>query len=177
MTIMKTKSKRCLELIRQSGVKIAGKGAVVIGRSKIVGAPMHDLLLWNHATVTTCHSKTEQLSEEVSRANILAVGAGKPEMVKGDWIKQGAIVIDCGINHVPDDTKQSGKRVTGDVAYEEAKEKASYITPVPGGVGPMTIAMLMENTVESAKRYLEKFQPNSCNIEYTKLQVQTPVPR
>ncbi|XP_056401257.1 C-1-tetrahydrofolate synthase, cytoplasmic isoform X1 [Hyla sarda] len=168
--------KGCLELIRQTGVKIAGKRAVVIGRSKIVGAPMHDLLLWNHATVTTCHSKTEQLSEEVSRADILVVGAGKPEMVKGDWIKPGAIVIDCGINHVPDDTKQSGKRVTGDVAYEEAKEKASYITPVPGGVGPMTVAMLMENTVESAKRYLEKFQPNSWNIEYTKLQVQTPVP-
>ncbi|CAJ0931908.1 unnamed protein product [Ranitomeya imitator] len=83
------------------GVQIAGKRAVVIGRSKIVGAPMHDLLLWNHATVTTCHSKTESLSEEVSRADILVVGAGKPEMVKGDWIKPGAVVIDCGINHVP----------------------------------------------------------------------------
>ncbi|KAM4014526.1 C-1-tetrahydrofolate synthase, cytoplasmic [Anomaloglossus baeobatrachus] len=168
--------KGCLDLIRQTGVQIAGKRAVVIGRSKIVGAPMHDLLLWNHATVTTCHSKTESLSEEVSRADILVVGAGKPEMVKGDWIKPGAIVIDCGINHVPDATKQSGKRVVGDVAYEEAKEKASYITPVPGGVGPMTVAMLMENTVESAKRYLERFQPGTWSIEYTKLQAQTPVP-
>ncbi|XP_069590057.1 C-1-tetrahydrofolate synthase, cytoplasmic [Ranitomeya imitator] len=168
--------KGCLDLIRQTGVQIAGKRAVVIGRSKIVGAPMHDLLLWNHATVTTCHSKTESLSEEVSRADILVVGAGKPEMVKGDWIKPGAVVIDCGINHVPDATKQSGKRVVGDVAYEEAKEKASYITPVPGGVGPMTVAMLMENTVESAKRYLEKFQPGTWSMEYTNLQLQTPVP-
>ncbi|KAG9481259.1 hypothetical protein GDO78_010473 [Eleutherodactylus coqui] len=168
--------KGCLDLIRQTGVQIAGKRAVVIGRSKIVGAPMHDLLLWNHATVTTCHSKTVALSEEVSRADILVVGAGKPEMVKGDWIKPGAIVIDCGINYVPDATKQSGKRVVGDVAYAEAKEKASYITPVPGGVGPMTVAMLMENTVESAKRYLEKFQPGKWNIEYTRLQLQTPVP-
>ncbi|XP_075049059.1 C-1-tetrahydrofolate synthase, cytoplasmic [Mixophyes fleayi] len=168
--------KGCLDLIRQTGVQIAGKRAVVIGRSKIVGAPMHDLLLWNHATVTTCHSKTELLSEEVSRADILVVGAGKPEMVKGEWIKPGAIVIDCGINYIPDATKISGKRVVGDVAYEEAKEKASYITPVPGGVGPMTVAMLMENTVESAKRSLGKYQPHKWDIEYTKLQLQSPVP-
>ncbi|XP_068110344.1 C-1-tetrahydrofolate synthase, cytoplasmic isoform X1 [Hyperolius riggenbachi] len=168
--------KGCLDLIRQTGVQIAGKRAVVIGRSKIVGAPMHDLLLWNHATVTTCHSKTDPLSEEVIRADILVVGAGKAEMVKGEWIKPGAIVIDCGINYVPDATKASGKRVVGDVAYEEAKERASYITPVPGGVGPMTVAMLMENTVESAKRYVEKLDPHTWNIEFTKLQVQSPVP-
>ncbi|MEE6493969.1 hypothetical protein FKM82_016979 [Ascaphus truei] len=165
-----------MDLIRQTGVQIPGKRAVVIGRSKIVGAPMHDLLLWNHATVTTCHSKTAALSEEVSRADILVVGAGKPEMVKGDWIKHGAIVIDCGINYVPDSSKPSGKRVVGDVAYEEAKERASYITPVPGGVGPMTVAMLMENTVESAKRFLEKSQPGKWNIEYNSLQLLTPVP-
>ncbi|MEE6493967.1 hypothetical protein FKM82_016979 [Ascaphus truei] len=169
--------KGCMDLIRQTGVQIPGKRAVVIGRSKIVGAPMHDLLLWNHATVTTCHSKTAALSEEVSRADILVVGAGKPEMVKGDWIKHGAIVIDCGINYVPDSSKPSGKRVVGDVAYEEAKERASYITPVPGGVGPMTVAMLMENTVESAKRFLEKSQPGKWNIEYNSLQLLTPVPR
>ncbi|MEE6493963.1 hypothetical protein FKM82_016979 [Ascaphus truei] len=168
--------KGCMDLIRQTGVQIPGKRAVVIGRSKIVGAPMHDLLLWNHATVTTCHSKTAALSEEVSRADILVVGAGKPEMVKGDWIKHGAIVIDCGINYVPDSSKPSGKRVVGDVAYEEAKERASYITPVPGGVGPMTVAMLMENTVESAKRFLEKSQPGKWNIEYNSLQLLTPVP-
>ncbi|XP_029453975.1 C-1-tetrahydrofolate synthase, cytoplasmic isoform X2 [Rhinatrema bivittatum] len=168
--------KGCLELIRQTGVQIPGKKAVVIGRSKIVGAPMHDLLLWNHATVTTCHSKTQLLNEEVSKADILVVGAGKPEMVKGDWIKPGAIVIDCGINYVPDSTKPSGKRMAGDVSYEDAKERASYITPVPGGVGPMTVAMLMENTVESAKRYLQKFIPGKWNIQYPKLCLQTPVP-
>uniref|UniRef100_A0A663LWZ3 C-1-tetrahydrofolate synthase, cytoplasmic n=1 Tax=Athene cunicularia TaxID=194338 RepID=A0A663LWZ3_ATHCN len=136
--------KGCMELIRQTGIQVAGKRAVVVGRSKIVGAPMHDLLLWNHATVTTCHSKTSTLAEEVGKADILVVAAGKAEMVKGEWIKPGAIVIDCGINHVPDSTKASGKRVVGDVAYSTAKEKASYITPVPGGVGPMTVAMLMQ---------------------------------
>ncbi|KAE8586928.1 hypothetical protein XENTR_v10021805 [Xenopus tropicalis] len=168
--------KGCMDLIKQTGVQIPGKRAVVIGRSKIVGAPMHDLLLWNHATVTTCHSKTASLNEEVSRADILVVGAGKPEMVKGDWIKPGAIVIDCGINYISDPNKPSGKRVVGDVAYEEAKEKASYITPVPGGVGPMTVAMLMENTVESAKRYLAQFQPHKWNTEYNKLHLKVPVP-
>ncbi|XP_069494320.1 C-1-tetrahydrofolate synthase, cytoplasmic isoform X2 [Ambystoma mexicanum] len=168
--------KGCMELIRQTGIQIPGKRAVVIGRSKIVGAPMHDLLLWNHATVTTCHSKTISLDEEVMRADILVVGAGKAEMVKGEWIKPGAVVIDCGINHVPDSTKASGKRVVGDVAYEEAKKKASHITPVPGGVGPMTVAMLMENTVESAKRQLQQMRPGKWNIQYNKLDLQTPVP-
>ncbi|KAG8449349.1 hypothetical protein GDO86_016121 [Hymenochirus boettgeri] len=168
--------KGCLDLIKQTGVDISGKRAVVVGRSKIVGAPMYDLLLWNHATVTTCHSKTVSLGEEVSKADILVVGAGKPEMVKGDWIKPGAIVIDCGINYISDPSKPSGKRVVGDVAYEEAKQRASYITPVPGGVGPMTVAMLMENTVESAKRYLEKFHSYKWNMEYNKLQLKTPVP-
>ncbi|TMS21652.1 C-1-tetrahydrofolate synthase, cytoplasmic [Larimichthys crocea] len=133
----------CMELIRQTGVSVAGKRAVVIGRSKIVGAPMHDLLLWNHATVTTCHSKTADLPGEVGKADILVVGIGKAEMVKGEWIKKGAVVIDCGINHIPDDTKASGKRVVGDVHYASAKEQAGFITPVPGGVGPMTVAMLM----------------------------------
>ncbi|XP_013913759.1 PREDICTED: C-1-tetrahydrofolate synthase, cytoplasmic, partial [Thamnophis sirtalis] len=136
--------KGCMELIRQTGVQVAGKKAVVIGRSKIVGAPMHDLLLWNHATVTTCHSKTASLADEVSKADILVVAAGKAEMVKGEWIKPGSVVIDCGINHIPDSTKASGKRVVGDVAYASAKERAAYITPVPGGVGPMTVAMLMQ---------------------------------
>ncbi|XP_027716973.1 C-1-tetrahydrofolate synthase, cytoplasmic-like, partial [Vombatus ursinus] len=93
--------KGCLELIKKTGVQIAGRHAVVVGRSKIVGAPMHDLLLWNNATVTTCHSKTIQLSEEVNKADILVVATGQPEMVRGEWIKPGAIVIDCGINYVP----------------------------------------------------------------------------
>ncbi|XP_006018753.3 C-1-tetrahydrofolate synthase, cytoplasmic isoform X1 [Alligator sinensis] len=168
--------KGCMELIRQTGVQIAGKRAVVIGRSKIVGAPMHDLLLWNHATVTTCHSKTSALAEEVSKADILVVAAGKAEMVKGEWIKPGAVVIDCGINHIPDSTKASGKRVVGDVAYSKAKERAGYITPVPGGVGPMTVAMLMQSTVESAQRFLEKFQPGKWSIQYNQLTLKTPVP-
>ncbi|KAA8582334.1 hypothetical protein FQN60_009074 [Etheostoma spectabile] len=162
----------CMELIRQTGVSVAGKRAVVIGRSKIVGAPMHDLLLWNHATVTTCHSKTADLPGEVSKADILVVGIGKAEMVKGEWIKKGAVVIDCGINHIP----ASGKRVVGDVHYASAKEQAGFITPVPGGVGPMTVAMLMANTVLSAKRFLESHRTGQWNISYTKLNLQKPVP-
>ncbi|XP_074812463.1 C-1-tetrahydrofolate synthase, cytoplasmic isoform X1 [Natator depressus] len=168
--------KGCMELIRQTGIQIAGKKAVVVGRSKIVGAPMHDLLLWSHATVTTCHTKTAALAEEVSKADILVVAAGKPEMVKGEWIKPGAVVIDCGINHIPDSTKPNGKTVVGDVAYSAAKERASYITPVPGGVGPMTVAMLMQSTIESAQRFLEQCQPGKWNIQYNQLCLRTPVP-
>ncbi|KAM9148395.1 C-1-tetrahydrofolate synthase, cytoplasmic [Pangshura tecta] len=168
--------KGCMELIRQTGIQIAGKKAVVVGRSKIVGAPMHDLLLWSHATVTTCHTKTAALAEEVSKADILVVAAGKPEMVKGEWIKPGAVVIDCGINYIPDSTKPNGKTVVGDVAYSAAKERASYITPVPGGVGPMTVAMLMQSTVESAQRFLEQFQPGKWSIQYNQLSLRTPVP-
>ncbi|XP_067589579.1 C-1-tetrahydrofolate synthase, cytoplasmic isoform X2 [Pseudorca crassidens] len=168
--------KGCLELIKETGVQIAGRHAVVVGRSKIVGAPMHDLLLWSHATVTTCHSKTAHLGEEVSKGDILVVATGQPEMVKGEWIKPGAIVIDCGINYVPDDTKSSGRKIVGDVAYKEAKERASFITPVPGGVGPMTVVMLMQSTVESAKRFLEKFKPGKWIIQYNKLNLKTPVP-
>uniref|UniRef100_A0A8C4EI93 C-1-tetrahydrofolate synthase, cytoplasmic n=1 Tax=Dicentrarchus labrax TaxID=13489 RepID=A0A8C4EI93_DICLA len=170
----------CMELIRQTGVSVAGKRAVVIGRSKIVGAPMHDLLLWSHATVTTCHSKTTDLPGEVGKADILVVGIGKAEMVKGEWIKKGAVVIDCGINHVPDETKPSGKRVVGDVHYASAKEQAGFITPVPGGVGPMTVAMLMFlflfSNLLGAKRFLESHQPGKWNISYTKLNLQKPVP-
>ncbi|XP_048062510.1 C-1-tetrahydrofolate synthase, cytoplasmic isoform X1 [Megalobrama amblycephala] len=164
----------CMELISQTGVSVMGKNAVVIGRSKIVGAPMHDLLLWNHATVTTCHSKTLNLAEQVGRADILVVGAGRAEMVKGEWVKEGAVVIDCGINHIPDRSKASGKRVVGDVHYPSAKERAGYITPVPGGVGPMTVAMLMKNTVESAKRFLQTYTPGKWNIMYTKKKPQEP---
>ncbi|XP_037097709.1 C-1-tetrahydrofolate synthase, cytoplasmic [Syngnathus acus] len=166
----------CMELIRQTGVSVTGKRAVVIGRSKIVGAPMHDLLLWNHATVTTCHSRTLELAEEVGKADILVVGIGKAQMVKGEWIKKGAVVIDCGINFIPDESKPSGKRVVGDVDYSSAQEQASFITPVPGGVGPMTVAMLMANTVLSAKRFLENHQPGRWTISYTKLKLQNPVP-
>uniref|UniRef100_A0A2K6CBJ0 C-1-tetrahydrofolate synthase, cytoplasmic n=1 Tax=Macaca nemestrina TaxID=9545 RepID=A0A2K6CBJ0_MACNE len=168
--------KGCLELIKETGVPIAGRHAVVVGRSKIVGAPMHDLLLWNNATVTTCHSKTANLNEEVNKGDILVVATGQPEMVKGEWIKPGAIVIDCGINYVPDD-KTNGRKVVGDVAYDEAKERASFITPVPGGVGPMTVAMLIfYKSSENAKRFLEKFKPGKWMIEYNNLNLKTPVP-
>uniref|UniRef100_A0AAR2JT10 C-1-tetrahydrofolate synthase, cytoplasmic n=1 Tax=Pygocentrus nattereri TaxID=42514 RepID=A0AAR2JT10_PYGNA len=166
----------CMELIKQTGMSVAGKRAVVIGRSKIVGAPMYDLLLWNHATVTTCHSKTADLAAEVGKADILVTGIGKPEMVKGEWIKKGAIVIDCGINHIPDSTKANGRRVVGDVHFASAKEQAAFITPVPGGVGPMTVAMLMQNTVLSAQRFLQAHEPGKWNISYTKLNLQRPVP-
>ena len=105
---------------------------------------MHDLLLWNNATVTTCHSKTANLDKEVNKGDILVVATGQPEMLKGEWVKPGAVVIDCGINYVPDDTKPNGRKVVGDVAYNEAKGRVSFITPVPGGVGPMTVAMLMQ---------------------------------
>ncbi|KAJ0061106.1 hypothetical protein NL108_007839 [Boleophthalmus pectinirostris] len=145
----------CMELIAQTGVSVAGKQAVVIGRSKIVGAPMHDLLLWNHATVTVCHSRTRDLPDQVGRAEVLVVGMGRAEMVRGEWIREGAVVIDCGINHVPDDSRPGGKRVVGDVHYASASQRAGFLTPVPGGVGPMTVAMLMQNTVISAQRFLQ----------------------
>ncbi|XP_017548085.1 C-1-tetrahydrofolate synthase, cytoplasmic isoform X1 [Pygocentrus nattereri] len=166
----------CMELIKQTGVSVSGKNVVVIGRSKIVGAPMHDLLLWNHATVTSCHSKTLDLAAQVGRADILVVGAGKAELVKGEWVKKGAVVIDCGINHIPDSSKPAGKRVVGDVHYLSAKERAGYITPVPGGVGPMTVVMLMENTVKSAKRFLQMYKPGKWNISYRKLKPLKPQP-
>ncbi|CAH2045428.1 unnamed protein product, partial [Iphiclides podalirius] len=122
----------CVELIKRTGVTIAGKSAVVLGRSRIVGTPVAELLKWENATVTVCHSKTQNLSEITKTADILVVAIGKPEMVRGSWIKPGAIVIDCGINPIPDASKKSNQRLVGDVAYEEALKVASYVTPVPG---------------------------------------------
>ncbi|CAL7948584.1 unnamed protein product [Xylocopa violacea] len=166
----------CIELIKRSGVPIAGAQAVVLGRSKIVGTPVAELLKWHHATVTVCHSKTKNLPQVVSQADILVVGIGKPQMVKGSWIKPGAVVIDCGINYIPDATKKSGQRLVGDVDYEEAAKAASYITPVPGGVGPMTVAMLMKNTVISAQRTAEKLLNKKWNLKVLKINPQKPVP-
>jgi len=142
--------KGCMELIKESGVNIEGKHAVVIGRSCLVGSPMASLLTWANATVTICHSRTKNLEEMVKLADIVVAAVGKKELIKGSWIKPGAIVIDCGINVVPDNTRKSGRRLVGDVEFAVAKKLASYITPVPGGVGPMTVAMLMKNTLESA---------------------------
>ena len=141
----------CLYLLKQELGSLAGKDAVVIGRSNIVGKPMAMLLIGESATVTVAHSKTRDLPDVVRRADIVVAAVGRPEMVRGDWIKPGAAVIDVGINRVP--AAEEGKtRLVGDVAFDEAAEVASAITPVPGGVGPMTIAMLLRNTVVAAYR-------------------------
>jgi len=142
----------CLELLERTGIEISGKNAVVLGRSQIVGIPAALLLLRRDATVTVCHSKTKNMKEIVREADIVVAAVGVPELVKGDWIKPGAAVIDVGINAIPDSTKAAGYRLVGDVAYAECKERAGHITPVPGGVGPMTVAMLLKNTVLSFKR-------------------------
>jgi methylenetetrahydrofolate dehydrogenase (NADP+) / methenyltetrahydrofolate cyclohydrolase len=141
----------CMELLRRSGVKVEGTNAVVLGRSNIVGMPVALLLVRANATVTICHSRTKNLADVVRQADILVAAIGKAEMVKGDWIKPGAVVIDVGINRVDDASRPRGYRLVGDVAFEEAKEVAGWITPVPGGVGPMTIAMLMKNTLRAAQ--------------------------
>ncbi|MBA3577473.1 MAG: bifunctional methylenetetrahydrofolate dehydrogenase/methenyltetrahydrofolate cyclohydrolase FolD [Sphingomonas sp.] len=141
----------CLHLLKQELGSIAGKDAVVIGRSNIVGKPMAMLLIGESATVTIAHSKTRDLPDVVRRADIVIAAVGRPEMVRGDWIKPGAVVIDVGINRVP--AAEDGKtRLVGDVAFDEAAKVASAITPVPGGVGPLTIAMLLRNTVVAAHR-------------------------
>lgn len=141
----------CIYLLEQAGVQIEGANAVVLGRSNIVGMPAALLLIGKNATVTVCHSRTRDLPSVVRQADILIAAIGKAEFVRGDWIKPGAAVIDVGINSRPDPTKKSGYRLVGDVNFDEAKEVAGFITPVPGGVGPMTIAMLMKNTLRAAE--------------------------
>ncbi|MCU0509730.1 MAG: bifunctional methylenetetrahydrofolate dehydrogenase/methenyltetrahydrofolate cyclohydrolase FolD [Anaerolineae bacterium] len=141
----------CIELLKRSGIAIAGADAVVVGRSNIVGIPVAALLNNADATVTICHSRTKDLPGKVKQADIVVAAIGRPEFVKGDWLKPGCAVIDVGINAVPDATKKSGQRLVGDVAFDEACGAAGYITPVPGGVGPMTIAMLLKNTVRAFK--------------------------
>jgi len=148
----------CMELIKTTGMDVNGVNAVVLGRSKIVGSPMAALLTWNNATVTVCHSRTKNLAEVVGRGDVVVAGVGVPEMVQGSWIKEGAVVIDCGITAVPDASKKSGQRLVGDVQYAAAKERASWITPVPGGVGPMTVAMLLYNTVLSCRKTAKERQ-------------------
>jgi 5,10-methylene-tetrahydrofolate dehydrogenase/methenyl tetrahydrofolate cyclohydrolase len=122
-----------------------------LGRSNIVDKPAALLLIGKNATVTVCHSRTKDLPGTARQANIIIVAIGKTEMVRGDWVKPGAAIIDVGVNAVPDATKKSGQRLVGDVNFAEAKEVAGFITPVPGGVGPMTIAMLMKNTLHAAE--------------------------
>lgn len=134
-----------IELLKRTGVELKGREAVVIGRSNIVGKPVGLLLMQNHATVTTCHSRTADLSFHTKRADVLVVAIGKPELIKGDMVKEGVVVIDVGTNRVD-------SKLVGDVAFDEVEKKAYAITPVPGGVGPMTITMLLKNTLKSAQQ-------------------------
>jgi methylenetetrahydrofolate dehydrogenase (NADP+)/methenyltetrahydrofolate cyclohydrolase len=144
----------CMRLLAAAGVKTAGAEAVVIGRSMIVGKPMALLLMakGSDATVTVAHSRSRDLPAICRRADIVIAAVGRPEMVKADWVKDGAVVIDVGINRIEDPSKKSGYRLVGDVAYAEVAPKCSAITPVPGGVGPMTIALLMKNTLQAARQ-------------------------
>ena len=139
-----------IELLERSQIAIAGAHAVVIGRSDIVGKPVALLLLHRHATVTICHSRTRDLAEVCRRADVLVAAVGRPRLIQGDWIKPGATVIDVGINRVAGTDGKS--RIVGDVAFKEASAVAGAITPVPGGVGLMTVACLLQNTVTAAKR-------------------------
>jgi len=140
-------------MLRQAGVETAGREAVVVGRSTIVGKPMASLLMQPgvDATVTVCHSRTRDLRAHVRAADIVIAAIGRPEMIPGEWIKPGSTVIDVGMNRVPDPTMRSGTRLCGDVHFPSAQRVAGRITPVPGGVGPMTIAMLLRNTVRAAQ--------------------------
>jgi len=145
-----------MEILRRYNIETAGKHCVVVGRSNIVGTPISILLSRKgypgDCTVTLTHSRTRDLPGEVRRADIVVAAIGIPEFIKGDWVKEGAVVIDVGINRVPDATKKSGSRLVGDVAFDEVAPKSSHITPVPGGVGLMTVAALMVNTLKACKK-------------------------
>ncbi|KCV68957.1 formate-tetrahydrofolate ligase [Fonticula alba] len=163
----------CMELLKRSGVQIAGKHAVVIGRSNIVGHPVAELLLKANATVTVCHSQTQNIADVVRTGDIVVAAIGQPAFVRGDWLKPGAVVIDVGINTSPHPEKPGAMVLKGDVNFEEALPVVSAITPVPGGVGPMTIAMLMQNTVASAQRSVSSSLPA---MHLLPLDIQDPVP-
>jgi len=145
-----------IQLLIRSGVQIEGADVVIVGRSNIVGKPLANMLIQKqpnrNATVTVCHTRTRDLAHHTRRADILIAAAGRPNTITADMVKDGVVVIDVGVNRVEDPTKKRGYRLVGDVDFEAVREKASFITPVPGGVGPMTITMLLYNTVESAKR-------------------------
>ncbi len=145
-----------IKLLQRNGVKIEGAHVVIVGRSNIVGKPIANMLIQKskdgNATVTVCHTKTKDLAHHTRQADIIIAAAGRPNTITADMVKDGVVVIDVGVNRIKDASKKSGFRLTGDVDFEKVKEKASLITPVPGGVGPMTITMLLYNTVESAKR-------------------------
>jgi methylenetetrahydrofolate dehydrogenase (NADP+)/methenyltetrahydrofolate cyclohydrolase len=145
-----------IQLLQRNGVKIEGSHVVIVGRSNIVGKPLANMLIQKskdgNATVTVCHTKTKDLAHHTRQADIIIAAAGRPNTITADMVKDGVVVIDVGVNRVEDKTAKKGYRLVGDVDFEAVKEKASLITPVPGGVGPMTITMLLYNTVESAKR-------------------------
>ncbi len=148
----------CLLLLRDTLGDLSGKRAVIVGRSNIVGKPMAQLLLGENCTVTIAHSRTRDLPEECRRADILVAAVGRPEMVRGDWVRPGATVLDVGINRV--ETNEDKSRLVGDVAFEEARQVAGAVTPVPGGIGPMTIACLLANTLTAACRQTGLEDPN-----------------
>jgi len=145
----------CMELLKRYSIPVEGKNAVVVGRSNTVGMPLALLLIQANATVTVCHSKSENMDKIVANADIVFAAVGKAHMIKKEWVKQGAVCIDVGINSVKDDTKKTGYRLVGDIDFDNVVQVASKITPVPGGVGPMTVAMLLRNTVDAAKRTLK----------------------
>lgn len=165
----------CIRLLKEANIDLNGKQAVVIGRSDIVGTPVANLLRNLDATVTMCHSRTRDIPGILAHADVVVAACGMPNFVKGEWLKEGAIVIDVGINYVPDATKKSGQRLVGDVDFESAKEKASFITPVPGGVGPMTVAMLVQNVLLAAKRQMTEAD-KMPKIAPLPLRLKSPVP-
>ncbi|KAI2602082.1 formate-tetrahydrofolate ligase [Hypoxylon sp. NC1633] len=166
--------KGVMVLLEEAGVDLKGKDAVVLGRSDIVGSPVSYLLKNADATVTVCHSKTRGIEEILKRADIVVAAIGRPAFVKGEWLKPGAVVIDVGTNYIPDESKKSGQRLVGDVDFESASQVASYITPVPGGVGPMTVAMLLQNVVDATTMYFERQKQR--RIVPLPLNLRTPVP-
>ena len=166
--------KGVMVLLRESGVELKGKNAVVLGRSDIVGSPVSALLRNADATVTVCHSRTQNLEHHIKQADVLVAAIGKPNFVKGEWVKPGAVVIDVGTNYIPDESKKSGQRLVGDVDFESAADVASKITPVPGGVGPMTVAMLLQNVIDAATTYFER--QKARHIKPLPLKLLNPVP-
>ncbi|GMM45669.1 trifunctional formate-tetrahydrofolate ligase/methenyltetrahydrofolate cyclohydrolase/methylenetetrahydrofolate dehydrogenase [Pichia kluyveri] len=165
----------CIKLLKETGIPLEGKNAVVIGRSDIVGSPVATMLKNENCTVTICHSKTSNIDKIIKNADIIIAAIGKPNFVKGDWIKKDAIVIDVGINYLPDSTKKSGSKLVGDVDFQSVKENAKFLTPVPGGVGPMTVAMLIENVYKAALNQFKHLN-KPLNIKPLKLDLLDPVP-
>ena len=141
----------CLTLLKNENVEIKGKHAVIVGKSNIVGLPMALLLLKEEATVTVCHHETINIIDHLKKADIVISACGQAQMIKKEWLKEGVVIIDVGMNYIPDSTKKSGYRLVGDVDFDNVKDIASKITQVPGGVGPMTVAMLLLNTFDAFK--------------------------